>query len=340
MVRIYSEKSYWYKFDSNETVDRVRRHRKRSRLQLIIDDLQSKANKMDLVLETVIFREKSDSNSFERFKLDKFCFTKTKKIDKNRLAFKTQKARDLCNISQRKYFLFRQIMEFDTDVIAPDHSCNRIKKILDSMFPTVKNNYGFYLKDPIKKIKMGIECYIKKIQNDVVNENIDKIGIKFQADGTELTSKNMKHLNYTFSIVNDEKNAMSANGNFILGMYKIDNEDHETLKNSLEELKKMLIDLKTIEINSKSYEIEQFNSGDYKELALIYGINAANSNMPCVHCLWNKNERLDINRKYRKRNLKDAHEQYTSKQNGYVREPLTYIEFDHAIPCMLHCKTR
>jgi hypothetical protein len=343
MVRIYTEKSYWFNFDSKHNTDLKRRRRKREKLQIIVDELKLKADKMDLEIDTLIFKEKSLENTgydIVGFQLDKDCFKRSRISKVNRLAFKTQKSRDLCHISEKKFFVLKKIMGFDTETMSADNKCRKIKYLLNTIFPIANNENGFYLMDPIKKIKMAIKDYIKNIPDQLEKECIDKIRIKLQSDGTNLTSTNLKHLNYTFAILNDKNHAMSPKGNFILGMYKIIKEDHETLKKSLSELQTILKDLKKIEVDNKTYEIEQFNAGDYKELGLIYGINAANSNQPCVHCDWYKKKRIDLNEKYTQRTLADAYRQYQNNQNGYIKEPLTHIEFDHAIPCMLHCKTR
>jgi hypothetical protein len=41
--------------------------------------------------------------------------------------------------------------------------------------------------------------------------------IKLSADGTNITKSSLKLLNFTFTLINDEKNAKAAAGNYILG---------------------------------------------------------------------------------------------------------------------------
>ncbi len=45
-----------------------------------------------------------------------------------------------------------------------------------------------------------------------------------------------------------------------------------------------------ITLRGVSFEIQYFWGGDLKNLALIYGINAANSEQPCLWCKINKKQ--------------------------------------------------
>ena len=66
-----------------------------------------------------------------------------------------------------------------------------------------------------------------------------------------INHKNIKQLNLTFTIVNDEDRAMSAEGNYILGMFKIEKEDFESWSNRLAVAGKLLLFLLLVNINYK-----------------------------------------------------------------------------------------
>ena len=90
-------------------------------------------------------------------------------------------------------------------------------------------------------------------------------------------------------------------------------------------------EIETISINGKNFKIEKFIGGDLKFLALIYGINAANSNQPCIWCSWNKNKNIEC----QPRTLIEARQNTGS--NGFKSNPLlSKIDFNHCIIDMLH----
>ena len=73
-------------------------------------------------------------------------------------------------------------------------------------------------------------------------------------------------------------------------MFQIEKECYELVEKSLKELLILIIKgLKTLLIDQKSYKINWYLSGDLKFLALVLGINAANSYYPCIFCDSHKN---------------------------------------------------
>jgi hypothetical protein len=78
-------------------------------------------------------------------------------------------------------------------------------------------------------------------------------------------------------------------------MFQIEKECYELVEKSLKELLILIIKgLKTLLIDQKSYKINWYLSGDLKFLALVLGINAANSYYPCIFCDSHKKTLLKI----------------------------------------------
>lgn len=72
--------------------------------------------------------------------------------------------------------------------------------------------------------------------------------------------------------------------NFLLGCFKIKKEDHAELEKSLCELNSIFENLNEISLDNETYQIEYFIGGDLKFIALVLGINGAQSLHPCPWC--------------------------------------------------------
>lgn len=87
--------------------------------------------------------------------------------------------------------------------------------------------------------------------------------------------------------------------------------------------------------------------GDLKFLALIYGINAANSKYPCIYCTNNFETKLDKKEplSFSKRTIDESKALYELKdidsRKGYIEEALfDFIDFDHIVVDLLHLYLR
>jgi len=127
-------------------------------------------------------------------------------------------AKDLTNMSRRKFRLWRQILKkifFDKipnwrDVEEKQHEINNI-------FPLISNQKGFFL-DPNQKIKYVCQKFLERNEEFVENDERN-FKIKLSADGVTISKKNIKLLNFTFSLINDEFNCMGVYHTYILGKY-------------------------------------------------------------------------------------------------------------------------
>ena len=96
-------------------------------------------------------------------------------------------------------------------------------------------------------------------------------------------------LNLTFTVLNEGKLAETSKGNF-----GIPAEDYGSISACLEQIKLQIDNLSEIEIEGINYKIEKYIGGDLKILAIIYGINRASSNCPCIWCIWDKRKLKNI----------------------------------------------
>ena len=110
----------------------------------------------------------------------------------------------------------------------------------------------------------------------------------------------------------------------------------------LEDLSK----IKSIEIGKKNFKIEYFFAADEKMLALLLGVNAANSITPCISCKCKAKDFHDTSKFW---SISEANHGARSFENacnsigldGQKHEPLVnFIPFSHFVFDLLHANLR
>jgi hypothetical protein len=130
--------------------------------------------------------------------------------------------KDRFNLSDKTYQVIRN---FYTNKIP---SLSRIKKERNQLKKSLnikKIDDGHYI-EPIQKINFHIE---KKYFID------NTVRIKLSADSTNI-SRNVKLVNFVFTIINEEKKASSVSGNYSIGIFRVDQESYESVANWLREI--------------------------------------------------------------------------------------------------------
>ena len=161
-------------------------------------------------------------------------------------------------------------------------------------------------------------------------------------DGTS-SGKRLKVVNFTYTILNEKENAMSEKGNYVLAIIKT-KETYDNLKESLSDIKTEMAQLNEVEVDNVKYKIEYFIGGDWKFLACICGLGAANQDYTCIWCKCPREERYDvtktwslIDRHLGARTCEEIANHSRAKKYNCKSCPLfDFIPMDHVIIDTLH----
>lgn len=188
----------------------------------------------------------------------------------------------------------------------------------------------------------SLEEQIKRLQKNGVLDEATTIKVKISGDATNI-GKRLKLENVTYTILNEKDAAMNEKGNYVLAIIKT-TENYDNLKESLADLNNEMSNLKEITVNNHKYSIEYFLGGDWKFLACVCGLGAANQNFACIWCKCPRHERFDISKKWsltdKSHGARDSQEigkHAKSKQYNCKTNPLfNFIPIDHVIIDTLH----
>jgi len=138
--------------------------------------------------------------------------------------------KDKTGISRRNFIQQRKCLKrCNINVPAESKLAHYRKHLMDKFFKLKQNENGNGYK--IENCSVKIEFYLKKyyqrqirkiestedsltIQQTIPN---DTFYLKLAGDGASLNRSQVNILNFTFTIINDIENAMSVNGNYVLG---------------------------------------------------------------------------------------------------------------------------
>jgi len=128
--------------------------------------------------------------------------------------------------------------------------------------------------------------------------------------------------------------------NCLIGIFQIKSENYDTLQIALKDIIRKLENITSVTIDGKAFHINWMQGGDLKWLAIMNGINAANSNQPCVWCPWNKADKLDLDAKWTisdRSHEKSAQMITSTHKDGYIRVPfMKFINFQKCVVDPLH----
>lgn len=132
-------------------------------------------------------------------------------------------SKDLAKIPDKKYYIFRKNLKLKID------SLYRVRKLRSEcglkFKPIIKRlSTGYYI-DPVLKIKEQISGLL---ETGAIKSG-EKIWIKVSADGTNI-SRNVTLVNMVVNIINERKKAATASGCYRIGMFKIEKENYQTVK--------------------------------------------------------------------------------------------------------------
>ena len=139
--------------------------------------------------------------------------------------------KDKTGISRRNYIVQRKCLKRCNIIVPADRKLTNYRKHLMDKFFTLKqteNGNGYKIENCSEKIEFYLKKFYNKHIRDIESnpensftiEQIvpnDTFYLKLAGDGASLNQSQVNVLNFTFTIINDIENAMSVNGNYVLG---------------------------------------------------------------------------------------------------------------------------
>ena len=269
-------------------------------------------------------------------------------------------------VATEKNVTLSAIVEFKDENLVSDKTYDKWQKTLAPEHPTLfrvrkeryarnqayfkiyRNDYGNYV-DCDKKI-----CHYIKKNFDKLKIKDNTIRVKLCGDGTNIGRK-LKKLNFCFTLPDSGLFAQTAAGNYTLGIFKMQKENHVTLEKVLSEISENLTKFAEkcqIEIQGRIYDSKFSLGGDMKFLHDMMGLNACNSNYSCLICKLLKDDFYKNNLetiKKLKRTIQDQKNKLgkgfflsdSGNADGYKNSPIfSFITFDDLIFDTLHLSLR
>ena len=131
---------------------------------------------------------------------------------------KVLKCKDTINLSDRAYNTLRLELNLNLPVL---NDIRDYRQSLDRKFNLFKNDQGVFL-----SVRQKLEIIFSKLLPFLNLEENETIKIKFGGDGTNI-GKKLKLFTFAFTCINDTANCKIANGNYVLGMFEINQENYK-----------------------------------------------------------------------------------------------------------------
>ena len=199
-------------------VTQCTRTRNKIQIKKRLLDFNSFLNSMGLALSpqiTIIIQKKNPLNEASHFK---FRITKEESVEQpshEEKVLKTLGIVDATYISDRKYKTLRKELGLG-DSLPTLYQLKLMKSTFKDFFELEKNNFGYFLKYPLKKV----EFVLNKIFNEKPYlKETDTIVLKLCGDGKSITRSNIEINNIAFTVINDKDRCKTSVGNYILGKY-------------------------------------------------------------------------------------------------------------------------
>jgi hypothetical protein len=189
--------------------------------------------------------------------------------------------KDSTNLSDYAYDVTRKRVAQDWPSL---HSIKSFRKEMNEQLEEqIKSNSKGYFVDIEKTIKTKIREYHEKYERER-----STFSIKLSADSTNI-GKKLKVLNVTLTLVDDVNTCMSQHGHQIIGMFNVSNEDYEEVKLCVKEIFEQVEHIgNQIQVDERKLDLEFYFVADWKMLAIVTGLQAANGNYCCIWCVCHK----------------------------------------------------
>ena len=171
------------------------------------------------------------------------------------------------------------------------------------------------------------------------------IQVKLTGDGTNI-GRTFHVINIAFVLLNDLSSVSSPDGNHSLAIFKV-SENYDSLRDSLTDIVKEAAGLDSVTVNGKNHRVEFFLGGDLKVLAIVTGIEAANSTYSCVWCKCPTIDRWDMTKEWSVFDttkgartiavIQSLSQKPKTKRMGCCKNPIfAFIPIDHVLIDTLH----
>jgi hypothetical protein len=190
------------------------RHQRRNRSK-IRNNIEYFCQKIGLKVDQIILSGRSKKIRYNQ-KPARITILKTR-LSKSEKAFQCLIAKDLTNMSDKKYLSLRTI--FKKIIPIPLSSLvwvNELKFSLDKIFEINQNEKGFFF-NPVQKLKFVIAKFLLK-KNDFKDK---LVRIKLSADVTKISKTRIQILNFAFELLDDKDGISNVNRIFVLGTFLI-----------------------------------------------------------------------------------------------------------------------
>lgn len=207
----------------------------------------------------------------------------------------------------------------------------RFRDTVDGTFEIHNNEMGVFMSAE-HKLRFRLEQFFKRKYKFGINDPDTKfkdpiIHVKLGADGTNI-GRNLKLLNFTFTLINEGAKSKGASGNYTLGIFEIESENYASVTECFKELIEEIANLNTIIVDDKELKIVYYYAGDWKMLANSLGIQGANARFPCVWCKCAKENFYDTTQVWSitdpKKGARTHHEQAAILAHPNQKEIITF----------------
>ena len=237
----------------------------KKRIRVILELLNLELNKLNYSFDIVTIKNTEVTSPF----VINYKAAPDPNIDVDKCLF----YKDKISMADHKYISFRIGMGLTNNMV----NMRKIKKRkleINAAVNISPLSTGYYI-DPVMYIKLRLTHYLKYSTPALETKN--KIWIKLSADGTSL-SRNVKIVNFVFSIINEGIKAATATGSYRIAAFKIEKEDYASINEWLPFLWEQMKVLKKINydpINNKiSDELNNSESSTEMEQTSDMGLRA------------------------------------------------------------------
>ena len=236
------------------------------------------ANSVNLQIDKVIISQKEITQNSN---IDK----EIRKKNENNEAHVLSKAtyiKDKSNTSDKTYQSWKTNMRLKS--LPSLRRIYKKKRKLNRVIAIKENEYGYYCSIK-RKLTLILASLINKKKVKIID---NKIVVKLGGDGTNICRGKIV-LNISFCILNEDR-CNTASGTYLIEDFMVNDENYEQIDICLKEIKQEFFFLNTLKIKNEVYTIEKFVGGDWKFLAIVRGIKAANLKFPCLYCRSERHE--------------------------------------------------